>query len=136
LSLLVLKDGAEIGHLEFTASRLDGASEASPLSILAPLAVIPHAQRRGVGRLLIEAGAAALAADGVAGVFVPGDPVYYGRHGFVPAVPLGRPTPHPTTSEYPDAWRVRALQAGALDRLRATIRCAAALDHPEYLGEE
>lgn len=52
---------------------------------LAPLAVAPEAQGRGIGSALVRAGLKVCAEGGVDGVVVLGDPAYYGRFGFKPA---------------------------------------------------
>jgi putative acetyltransferase len=56
---------------------------------LAPLAVMPAAQRRGIGAALTRQGLAMLAARGETLVFVLGDPVYYRRFGFDAAAAAG-----------------------------------------------
>ena len=49
---------------------------------LAPLAVLPDRQRRGVGSALVRAALARAREGGWAAAFVLGDPAYYGRFGF------------------------------------------------------
>lgn len=49
---------------------------------LGPVAVSPHARRRGVARQLIEKGIAWAQRDRWAGIFVLGDPDYYAGSGF------------------------------------------------------
>lgn len=89
LSLLALVDNKPLGHVLFTAVTIGGAETSCPAAILAPLAVHPEVQRRGVGKALIEDGARRLAAAGVRLLFVLGHPAYYTTSGFVPAMPLG-----------------------------------------------
>ena len=60
VSLLAEADGVAVGHILFTRATVTGEGTAPRASILAPLAVLPEAQRRGVGRALIEAGVEAL----------------------------------------------------------------------------
>jgi putative acetyltransferase len=72
-------DGTVAGHVLF--SRLM-AEPSIPAVTLAPLAVAPDRQRRGLGAQLVRAGLDALRTTGVAGVFVLGEPAYYGRFGF------------------------------------------------------
>jgi len=132
-SLLALDAARPVGHVLFTRATVRGAVRAVSAAIMAPLAVIPTFQRRGVGRALIEDGAARLAAAGVELVFVLGDPGYYARCGFEPALPQGLAAPYPIVPEA--AWRVRALAPGVLGTIRGTVGCAAALDAPEYWRE-
>jgi putative acetyltransferase len=102
-------------------------------SILAPLAVVPAFQRRGVGRALIEHGARVLAESGVKLIFVLGDPAYYTRCGFGPATPHGLRAPYPIVPE--EAWMVRSLVPGLLGKVEGTVACAASLARPEYWRE-
>jgi predicted N-acetyltransferase YhbS len=44
LSLLAWDGDRPVGHVMFTAARLDGASRDVSISILAPLAVVPDTQ--------------------------------------------------------------------------------------------
>ena len=133
LSLLALEDGLPVGHILFTAARLEGC----PLrvSLLAPLSVVPDAQGKGVGGKLIKAGLQRLAEEGVDLVFVLGHPGYYPRLGFVPAGPYGLGAPYPIPDEHADAWMVLPLRPGALDSACGTLVCARELDRPEHWRE-
>lgn len=76
---LVAEDplGAVIGHI--VLSRLKSPPHALAL---APLAVDPQHQRRGIGAALVREALRRAGAVGEAIVFVLGDPAYYGRFGF------------------------------------------------------
>lgn len=80
LSLVAISDGALVGHVAFTMCRVAGHEET--VGLLAPLAVIPKSQRRGVGSALVQAGFVQLRDQGISQVYVLGDPAYYGRFGF------------------------------------------------------
>ncbi|MBL8575255.1 MAG: N-acetyltransferase [Hyphomicrobiaceae bacterium] len=99
LSLVAEADGEIVGHIAFTPCRVDGHDAA--VAMLAPLAVKPSLQRRGIGRALIETGIARL--EGMAGVVVLGDPGYYGQFGFKPE--RGINPPYPLPSEWEGAWQ-------------------------------
>ncbi len=133
LSLLAREGDRAVGHILFTAARLDGADRHVSVAILAPLAVAPEYQRIGIGGSLIEEGIAHLASSGVELVFVLGHPHYYPRHGFVPAGRLGLSAPYPIEPE--DAWMVRALRQGVIGDVRGMVMCAHAMDKPEYWRE-
>lgn len=133
LSLLAWDRNRPVGHIMFTAARLQGASSDVTVSILAPLAVAPDAQREGLGGRLIEDGVRRLGESGVDLVFVLGHPSYYPRHGFEPASRLGLAAPCPISPE--DAWMVRALRSSVIGRARGTVACAEALDRPEHWRE-
>jgi putative acetyltransferase len=133
LSLVARDEGKPVGHILFSAARLDGASRDVPISILAPLAVVPEAQRRGIGGRLIEHGIQLLTEAGIELVFVLGDPGYYPRHCFTAASPCGLAAPYPISPD--DAWMVRALRPDVVGAVRGTVRCADAMDRPEYWRE-
>jgi len=133
LSLLAWDGERPVGHILFTAARLAGAPRDVVVSILAPLAVVPDAQRKSVGGRLIAHGIQRLRESGVALVFVLGHPEYYPRHGFAPAHPEGLVAPYPISPQ--DAWMVRELRPGVLGSVRGTVVCAEAMDRPEHWRE-
>ena len=133
LSLLAFEAGRPIGHALFTPLSLRGASTPLACSLLAPLAVVPGAQRRGAGRALVDHAAGELIARGVGLVFVLGDPAYYTRLGFEPAAPHGLHAPYPI--EPAEAWMVRPLERSLLGTVRGTLDCAAELARPELWRE-
>lgn len=135
LSLLGWVDGRPVGHVLFTSARLDPVPHSVSLAILAPLAVVPDAQRQGVGGRLIDQGISVLSARGLGLVFVAGHPDYYLRHGFEPAMPHGLRPPFPMPSEHEDAWMVRALREGLIGSIRGRVVCADAMNRPEYWRE-
>jgi len=106
LSLVALRAGAPVGHILFTRARIAGRSER--LDLLAPLAVAPDVQRRGIGSALVRAGFARLARAGSAQVEVLGDPAYYGRLGFL-REDLVLP-PYPLPEQWRAAWQVARLR--------------------------
>ncbi len=134
LSLLAFANGMATGHIMFTKAGIEPESGLS-LAILAPLAVVPEHQRRGIGGKLIEAGLKILADGGVDLVFVLGYPEYYQRHGFRPARHFGLHAPYPIPEEVADAWMVRELRPGRLGNCSGTVICAAAMDKPEHWRE-
>ncbi|MGI9272393.1 MAG: GNAT family N-acetyltransferase [Woeseiaceae bacterium] len=109
LSLVAEVDAAIVGHVAFSRCSLAGTDSA--LSLLAPLAVAPTAQRAGVGTSLTNAGIELLRKDGVAAVLVLGDPAYYGRFGFAATTSVTPPYDLPV--EYMGAWQLLELYPGA-----------------------
>lgn len=132
-SLLAVAPSGPVGHALFTTVTVGERRSSNRAAILAPLAVLPKAQRQGIGAALIEEGAQRLAEAGVSLLFVLGHPGYYIRHGFVPAMPHGLHAPYPILPQ--EAWMVRPLAQGALGTVSGQVRCAAALDKPEYWRE-
>lgn len=82
LSLVAERDGQLVGHIGFSRLWIAQDAQRFPGISLAPLAVMPDHQRKGAGRMLVEAGHARLREAGETIVFVLGDPDYYGRFGF------------------------------------------------------
>ncbi|MDQ8727260.1 N-acetyltransferase [Bradyrhizobium sp. LHD-71] len=82
LSLVAEDEGAIAGHVAFSRLWIEDARGRAPGISLAPVAVLPVQQRKGVGRALIGAGHLRLKALGETIVFVLGDPDYYKRFGF------------------------------------------------------
>ncbi len=88
-SLVADVDGVVAGHILFSPVTVDGPTGRFPAVGLAPLAVRPAYQRRGLGGQLIRAGLEACRQAGHELVFVLGHADYYPRFGFRPAQPLG-----------------------------------------------
>jgi putative acetyltransferase len=129
ISLMSFIEGEPAGHILFTAARLVNSEVA--VSFLAPLAVIPKFQRRGVGSSLIKNGLERLSKSGVDLVFVVGHPQYYPRYGFTRADKLGFETPYPMSAEHADAWMVRALRPYLIGSVFGRVVCCDTLNKPE-----
>lgn len=135
LSLIATIDTHPMGHILFSSARLDEAQPATTTAILAPLAILPEHQSRGVGGRLIDAGLRYLRDDAVDLVFVLGHPEYYPRHGFEPAGRLGIEAPYPIPQEHAAAWMVQALKPGLLGTAKGRVACCDALNRREYWVE-
>src|SRR5208283_892366 len=88
LSLVATLDASIVGHVLFTRGLLDAPDRLVEVRVLSPVAVRQAHQHRGIGSALINRGIQALANGNVPAVFLEGDPTYYSRFGFRPAVPL------------------------------------------------
>ena len=108
VSLVAEADGNVIGHILFTPVSVTPAG-CRGLG-LAPLAVLPTHQRRGVGSALVREGLAVCRRQGWAFVVVLGHPDYYPRFGFRRASAVG------LSNEYgaDEAFMVVELQPGSL----------------------
>jgi len=124
-------EGRVSAHVLFSRVRLDGDDSAARASILCPLAVAPAVQKHGMGGALIKAGLEQLAQTDTQAVFVYGDPAYYTRFGFVPAIPRGLPPPYPIPDAYKDAWMVIAPGGGDIT-VSGQLHCCAALSDPKF----
>jgi putative acetyltransferase len=78
---LVAVDEVPVGHIAFSPVTING--EVSGWYGLGPVSVRPDRQRKGVGRALIQTGLDHLRAMNAQGCVVLGDPLYYGRFGFI-----------------------------------------------------
>jgi len=134
VSLLATEGGLAVGHILFSKARLEPESPLSA-SILAPLAVLPDFQRKGIGGQLVKAGFSTLSDAKVDLVFVLGYPDYYSRFGFVPAANPGFAAPYLIPAKNQDAWMVHALNPEAIGAFRGKVVCAEKLDKPFYWRE-
>lgn len=101
-SLVAMVDAQLAGHILFGRVGLqDLEGTLRPAVILAPLAIHPNFQNRGLGAALVKAGLDQLAAAGEALCVVRGHAHYYPRFGFVPSNQLGIVPPFAlTATEY------------------------------------
>ena len=110
IELVAAEPSALVGHALF--SRLGVTIDARSVKALAlaPVAVRPDRQRRGIGSTLIRRGLDLARTDGWEAVIVLGDPAYYPRFGFSAA--QARHLKAPFAGE---AFMALALQDGALE---------------------
>lgn len=119
---LVARYGGQLaGHAMFShlACEVDGRPVKAVA--LAPLAVRPDLQRRGIGTALVQRGVQRLEEEDVEAIIVLGDPAYYGRFGFSSglAEKLSAPFHGP-------AFMALELAPGALSGRRGSIKFPAA----------
>ena len=80
LAFVAVANGDVVGHIVFSPSTVDGC-EVSGMG-LAPMAVLPAYQRKGIGSQLVRHGLEHLRQSGCPFVIVVGHPDYYPRFGF------------------------------------------------------
>ena len=122
VSLIAEHDGALVGHIMFTPVCLSG-HPALKIMGLAPLAVAPEHQRKGVGSALVRAGLDQCAQLGFGAVVVLGHPDYYHRFGFSSSAGFAIGCDYQVAE---DAFMVVELQAGFLRGASGTARYHAA----------
>ncbi len=81
-SLVAEEEGRVVAHILFTRLEMETARGPVAAASLAPMAVLPERQRRGIGSALVPRGLELCRERGVVVVVVVGHPTYYPRFGF------------------------------------------------------
>lgn len=110
-SLVATLGSVVAGHILLTDVTLRGPGLVPRGAALAPLAVRPAMQRRGIGSDLARAAIARAYEAGYGFMVVLGDPAYYRRFGFAPARALGLACEFDAP---PEAFMALELAPGAL----------------------
>src|SRR5262245_43058576 len=82
VSLVAADEGEVVGHVLFSPVTVTGQAGTTDGIGMAPLAVLPAQQRRGIGSALTLAGLDRCRVDGYGFVVLLGHPSYYPRFGF------------------------------------------------------
>ncbi len=135
LSLVAVDDGKLVGHILYTKAIITQTEEVVSAQILAPLAILPVAQKRGIGQALINEGLKQLQASGTELVFVLGHPTYYPRCGFAPAGVRGFEAPYPIPEEHSAAWMIQELNGNVIGRINGKVQCSEVLNEPQHWRE-
>jgi len=118
VSLVAEVDGKVVGHILFSPVSLTGRPQLTLMG-LAPMAVAPDYQRKGIGSELVRQGLTHCKDLGCCAVVVVGHPEYYPRFGFVPA---GRFALRCEYDVPADVFMVAELEAGALNGASGLVR--------------
>ncbi|MGM7700600.1 GNAT family N-acetyltransferase [Pseudalkalibacillus sp. Hm43] len=122
LSLVAETEQQEIiGHILFSRIRIEtesGMVDSHSLA-LAPMAVKPESQNKGIGSALVREGLKRAEEIGYESVVVLGHPTYYPKFGFIPASEKGIKPPFDVSDE---VFMVLELDPGALDEVEGTVR--------------
>lgn len=121
-------DGKLVGHVSFSPVRRKENGDYVG-QILAPLAVSPGWQKRGVGSALVEEGLRRIKGQEGGIVFVYGDPAYYQRFGFVPERAENFLPPCPLT--HPFGWQALVADGCEIPDRPVSIECVGPLCSPE-----
>lgn len=116
LSLVAVEGDTVVGHVMISYADLDDDGIRHRVGILAPVAVHPEAQGRGIGRSLVRESLARAEALGEPMVVLEGSPRYYGSLGFEPSTRYG------ITIDLPDWAPTEAAQVYRLAGYDPAIR--------------
>ena len=130
MSLVAEKDGMIVGHVLFSNCEVGGQK----VSVLAPLCAAPALHKQGIGTALVQDGFARLKMDGIAWVYVLGDPNYYGRFGFKAENDVAPPYPLPKEWQDLGAWQ--SVLLGDAPAPKGTLQVPAPWRHKKYWAEE
>jgi putative acetyltransferase len=117
VSLVAEVDGEVVGHILFSRVSLAGHAQLNLVG-LAPMAVVPGHQRKGIGSALVRQGLGRCKECGCCAVVVVGYPQYYPRFGFAPA---GRFALRCEYDVPADVFMVAELEAGALSNASGLV---------------
>lgn len=116
ISLVAEADASIVGHILFSRMWIDASAGLVSAVALAPMAVHPDHQRRGIGSRLISSGLELLRDRNEKIVIVLGHPGYYPRFGFSTDKARLLESPFPS-----DAFMAMELSAGALDGINGPV---------------
>ncbi|RZT23872.1 GNAT family N-acetyltransferase [Fictibacillus sp. BK138] len=125
LSLVAETDGELIGHILFSIVHIQSGDVEIPTVALAPMAVVPEHQNKGVGSLLVEEGLKRAEDQGFKHVVVLGHPDFYPKFGFVRASTKGIEAPFPVPDE---VFMAKEIKVGSLHQIIGKIVYPPAFD--------
>jgi len=118
-SLVAIQDGEIVGHIAFSPVAVESEGSSFEAIALAPMAVLPMYQRKGIGSQMVRIGIEECRRLGHEIVVVLGHPDYYPRFGFVLAKPKGIDCAFEVPEE---AWMILELRQDALAGRRGIVR--------------
>jgi putative acetyltransferase len=119
LSLVAELEGKVIGHILFFPIEINQDANSFPSLALAPMAVRPEYQNKGIGGQLIQKGLEKATALGFDSVIVLGHQHYYPRFGFVPAARWKIKSPFDVPEE---VFMAMALVPDGLKNVSGTVK--------------
>lgn len=125
LSLVAVENNRVVGHILFSPVKIESSEKSVEALALAPMAVLPGSQKRGIGTMLVRQGLAACTKRGYTIVIVVGHPEYYPQFGFKPARACGLEAPFEVQD---DAFMACELVPGALENVRGMVKYSPAFD--------
>ena len=124
LSLVAVEDDQIVGHIFFSPVTIESETSTYTAMGLAPMAVLPEYQKRGIGSALVQYGLRECRRIGHDVVVVVGHSEYYPRFGFTPAREKGLRCEFDVPDE---VFMVAELSPGALNGRQGLVKY-----HPEF----
>ena len=128
LHLVAEAGGLIVGHVSFSPVMVKDSHECIGY-ILAPLAVSPSHQNRGIASALVGGGLELVATTESIIVLVYGDPEFYGRFGFKQGLAKNYITPFQLT--FPLGWQALATGGSFAESEPVEIQCVEPLRNPK-----
>jgi len=125
VSLVAEDNGEVVGHIMFSPVSLSDYPDLKVMG-LAPMAVAPEHQRKGIGSALVRAGLEQCRKLGFVAVFVLGHPEYYPRFGFLPSSRFGIDSDYDVSEE---VFMATELEPGALSGKKGRVKFHAAFSN-------
>ena len=119
LSLTALLDGKIVGHILFTKITIVSKDQNTESLALAPMAVLPEFQSKGIGGKLIQKGLTNAKELGFESVIVLGHEHYYPKFGFEPASKWNIKAPFDVPN---NAFMAIELTTGALANINGVVQ--------------
>jgi len=123
ISLVAEEDEEIVGHILFTPVELIADDSALKLMGLAPMAVLPELQKKGIGSQLVKTGIEKCSTQGYDAIVVLGHPEYYPKFGFITSVKYGIKSEYDVPDE---AFMLLELKEGSLKDKIGVIKYHAA----------
>jgi len=120
LSLVAESDKKIFGHILFTPLRIVPKNSKIKGAGLAPMAVLPNFQNRGIGSMLINEGLKKLKLMLYDFVVVLGHPNYYPRFGFLSASSFGIKCPYAGVPD--EAFMIKELKENVVHNLSGELK--------------
>lgn len=117
ISLVAELNGKLVGHILFTPMTMD--NNEIRIAALAPMAVLPEYQNKGIGSALVKKGLELCKEENYQAVAVLGHPHYYPKFGFVPS------TRYDLISEYDvpkEVFMVKELVVSSLAKINGVLK--------------